>query len=189
MNIDYSKTTSAFQTLGYNEFEEMYSPVKATNIFDELETGRISDAEFYDFMLQRGRSNLTKDEVAAAWNAMLIDFRVESLEFLRMLKQTHQLYLLSNTNIIHKEAFDKIFREQTGYESLESFFIKAYYSHEIGLRKPTEDIFTYVLKDAGLIASETLFIDDLYANIEAAKKIGLKTHLLLPGEKIEQLDY
>ena len=57
------------------------------------------------------------------------------------------------------------------------------------MRKPNEDIFRFVLQDAGIIPHETLFIDDLYGNIEAANKLGIKTHLLVPGEMIESLDY
>ena len=57
------------------------------------------------------------------------------------------------------------------------------------MRKPNEDIFKFVLRDAGIIPDETLFIDDLYGNIETANKLGIKTHLLVPGERIETLDY
>ncbi|MEO6491155.1 MAG: HAD family phosphatase [Ferruginibacter sp.] len=189
MNIDYSKTSDAFQTLGYNEFEKMYSQFQANNIFDNLETGHINETDFYDYILKAGGNTSTIEQVTLAWNAMLIDFRLPSLDFLKKLKQTHQLYLLSNTNIIHKDAFDKIFKEQTGYDSLDQFFIKTYYSHKIGLRKPNTEIFEYVLKDAGIKASETLFIDDLSKNIEAAERSGIKTHQLLPNERIEDLDY
>jgi FMN phosphatase YigB (HAD superfamily) len=189
INIDYNKTAAAFQTLGYSDFEKMYSQFKSNNVFDNLETGHISETEFYEYMLEVGKGKVTRDQVTGAWNAMLIDFRIESLEFLKRLKQTHQLFLLSNTNTIHKAAFDRILKDQTGYDSLDVFFKKVYFSHEIGFRKPNEDIFNYVLKDAGISAEETFFIDDLYTNIDTARKLGFKTHLLLPNEKIEKLEY
>jgi FMN phosphatase YigB (HAD superfamily) len=34
-----------------------------------------------------------------------------------------------------------------------------------------------------------LFIDDSANNIDTAKSLGFKTHLLLQGEKIENLSY
>jgi HAD superfamily hydrolase (TIGR01509 family) len=47
-------------------------------------------------------------------------------------------------------------------------------------------VFDFVLQDAGLDAASTLFIDDSFNNIDGAKKAGLLTKLLLPGETIEE---
>jgi putative hydrolase of the HAD superfamily len=57
----------------------------------------------------------------------------------------------------------------------------------MGMRKPDEHIFQYVLKNAQLVAEETFFIDDSAPNIETAAKIGFKTHLLLANEKVEAI--
>ena len=189
MNLDYDKTTNAFKSIGYTDFEKMYSMFKANNVFDNLETGHINEGDFYNYMLEAADGRVTKEQVTKAWNAMLLDFREESLRFLKKLRQDHKLFLLSNTNIIHKYAFDDLFSKQTGIASIDIFFDKAYYSHLVGMRKPHADIFEFVLKDAGIIAEETFYVDDLYPNIEAAQKLGIKTHLLLPGEKIEDLNY
>lgn len=189
LNIDYNKTTTAFKNLGYTDFEKMYSMVKANNIFDDLETGHLSESAFYDYMLESAGESISKNEVTHAWNAMLLDFRTESLQFLTQLSQQHKLFLLSNTNQIHKAAFEKNLKDQTGKHSLDAFFTKAYYSHQVGMRKPNEDIFRFVLEDSGIKASETLFIDDLYNNTETAASLGFKIHQLLPGEKIEDLKY
>jgi len=43
------------------------------------------------------------------------------------------------------------------------------------------------LANAGLQASETLFIDDSINNIKAAEQLNIKTHLLKPQERIENL--
>ena len=48
-------------------------------------------------------------------------------------------------------------------------------SHEIGRRKPDVDTFEWVLKDAGIKAEETLFIDDSIQHIDSASKLGIKT--------------
>ena len=72
---------------------------------------------------------------------------------------------------------------------LDAFFKKTYYSFKIGMRKPNEDIYNYVLRDALIKAEETFFIDDTAPNIETAKRMGFITHLLLPSERVEQLNY
>lgn len=189
INIDYNKTATAFTELGVTDFRKMYQQYSADELFESLETGHTSEESFYDFMTKKGLKALKPLQVQEAWNAMLMDFRVESFKFLETLKKKYNLYLLSNTNVIHKGAFDKIFTAQTGFASMDSYFTKAWYSHMIGLRKPNENIYRFVLNDAGIVAEETLFIDDSINNIEVAAKIGIKTHLMLPGEKIEDLQY
>ena len=189
INLDFSKTTSAFLDLGFPHFEKMYSQFKVDQLFERLEKGLISDKDFYMVMLSVGHDALKAGHIRDAWNGLLLDFREESLKFLIKLKKDYNLFLLSNTNSIHLEAVNRILKQQTGYASLDFFFINCYYSHLMGLRKPAGEIYDFVLKDAGLKAAETLFIDDTPANIDAAQKKGFKTHLLLPGQKIEDLVY
>jgi putative hydrolase of the HAD superfamily len=189
LNIDYNRTRSAFIDLGYTDFDKMYSQARGNDFFDRLETGHLPDAAFYEYVLSIGNGKVTQEQVMHAWNSMLLDFRGESLNFLKQLSSKYKLFLLSNTNAIHKEVFEIILQKQTGAASLDTYFTKAYFSHLVGMRKPNEDIFRFVLSDAGIIAEETLFIDDLDKNIEAARKLGFKTHQLLPGEKIEELHY
>ena len=189
LNINYHKTQQAFKDLGFDDFEEMYTQYTADALFEELETGKVSADEFYNKIMKGRAGHITRPQVAFAWNNMLLDFRENSLTFLEKLAERYGLYLLSNTNEIHLNAFEQILKNQTGLESLDKFFTKAYYSHRVNLRKPNNDIFEFVLADAGIKAEETLFIDDSWNNIGAAKKLGFKTHLLLPGETIENLDY
>ena len=67
------------------------------------------------------------------------------------------------------------------------FFSKNAFLNLIHLRKPYPAIYEFVLQDAGILAAETLFIDDSSNNIAAAAKLGIQTHLLLSTEKIETL--
>jgi len=189
LNIDYKKTEKAFSDLGVVNFKDMYAQFTADKLFESLETGHINEGNFYEFMTERGVRTLEIKEVQNAWNAMLLDFRMESLYFLETLADKYKLYLLSNTNAIHKAAFDTLFTAQTGIPEIEKYFTKTYYSHLIGLRKPHPEIYDFILNDAGIIAGETLFIDDSINNIESAAQTGIHTHLLKPGEKIEDLVY
>jgi glucose-1-phosphatase len=187
LNIDYYKTENAFKELGFTQFEEMYNQYKSDVVFSQLEKGTISNEDFYSYMIQTGEGKINSEQIEHAWNAMLLDFREESLSFLVQLAKKYKIFLLSNTNAIHLHSFSAIFQKQTGHASLDNYFTKAYYSHQVGLRKPDEDIFEYVLNDAQITAAESLFIDDSFNNINTAKNMGFATHLLLPGEKVEAL--
>jgi len=188
-SIDYKKTQDAFEALKYNNFSEMYSQFTADALFEKLETGKISTEDFYKKLIASHPETVTEQQIASAWNGMLLHWRIESLSFLKILAKKYKLYLLSNTNDIHLAAVNNLLKQETGKESIDDLFTKAYYSHKINLRKPNADIFEFIAKDAGIDPQETLFIDDLENNIEAAALLGFKTHLLLKGETIEGLDY
>ncbi len=188
-SIDYKKTEQAFETLGYNNFADMYSQFSADALFEKMETGQITNKAFYKRMIELHGGPVTEEQIDKAWNGMLLNWRIESLHFLEQLSKKYKIYLLSNTNDIHLQAVIKLLKEQTGRDSIDQLFTVAYYSHKINFRKPNADIFEFVLKDANINATETLFIDDLVNNIETAAKLGFKTHQLLEGEKIEQLNY
>lgn len=188
LNLDFNKSIDAFELLGVKHFENMFTQFKADELFTQLETGKLDETAFYEAIQKRAVKTITTAEIDRAWNALILDFRPESLALLEELAAKYQLFLLSNTNSIHIKYFKELFISQTGKASLDDSFNKAWYSNEIGLRKPGKEIFEFALQDAGLIAAETLFIDDTLANIETAQKIGFKTHHLLHSERIEMLD-
>ena len=188
LDIDFKKSIDAFKNLGIENFEDMFSQFNADALFEKLETGKISEANFYAAIKQRTTLAITDNEIEHAWNSLILHFRTQSLGFLEKLAGNYKLYLLSNTNSIHVKCFKKLFTKETGKPLLDAFFTKAWYSNEIGLRKPGAEIFEFVLQQENLKAAETLFIDDTLSNIETAQNLGFKTHHLLPGEKIELLE-
>src|SRR6187399_1208240 len=112
INLDFSKTTEAFRELGFPHFENMYSQFKVDQLFEKLETGKISQKEFYTVLLKIGNVRMVAEEIKNAWNSLLLDFREESLAFLKVLKKDYNIFLLSNTNIIHYDAFNAILKKQ-----------------------------------------------------------------------------
>jgi putative hydrolase of the HAD superfamily len=187
LNVDYHKTADAFKALGAAQFDELYSQANANHLFEALETGEISEDEFYLQIYKYCKSGTHIDEIQSAWNAILLDFRKDSLDVLEKLKSKYNLFLLSNTNSIHLTAFNKSLLETTGNASLDQYFIKSYYSHIIRMRKPYIETYNWVLKDGKMKAEETLFIDDSINNINGAIAVGIQTHLLLPTETIGDL--
>ena len=189
LDINYTKTEKAFNQLGFKEFKNMYSQYNANTLFEDLETGSITNKSFYEAIINISPLPISSNQITEAWNAMLLHFRTESLYFLENISSRYRLFLLSNTNAIHLQAFQDIFVKETGKVLLDDYFTKAYYSHRVGLRKPNADIFEFVLKDADILAGESLFIDDSINNVQAAKSLGFLTHLLVSDEKIESLAY
>ena len=54
------------------------------------------------------------------------------------------------------------------FDRFRGCFEAFYLSHEIGMRKPDPEIFSFVLENNGLKPGETLFIDDTEEHIESA---------------------
>ncbi len=187
LNIDYNLSRIAFEKLGVINFDEMYSQSSADKLFQKLETGKISEENFYKELNKCTGLQLSSNEIKNAWNEMLLTFREKSLQFLDKMKSKYQLFLLSNTNHIHLQAFHKIYYNTKREKSFEEFFNKAYYSFEIGLRKPDAECYDWILKQNNLIPGNTLFIDDSVANVAAAKFAGMQIVHLKTGEFIEDL--
>ncbi|WP_033411818.1 HAD family hydrolase [Segetibacter koreensis] len=188
IDIDFLQTEKAFKALGVANWNKFYTQSTASALFENLETGKITPEEFYENFRKESGVALSDEQIRDAWIAMLGTFPVQRLRWLQEIKKRYNIYLYSNTNLIHYIAFQKIFRDCTGEKNFDDYFIKAHYSHELGVRKPYPESFIKLLYIENLNANETLFIDDTANNIEGAKEAGLQTILLLPPKTVLDLD-
>ena len=176
LNIDYQKTIKSFKYLGIDNFNNLYTQAKQNRVFDDFEIGKISSADFRDYIRKGSGTNLNDSQIDIAWNAMLLDLPLKRIKLLKELAKAYPIYLYSNTNQIHLNAFRKSIHSQHGDDMLlEKLFIKTYYSHELNMRKPNADGFLKIIHDNNLEIESTLFIDDSEQHIIGAKKIGLQT--------------
>ncbi len=185
LNLDYQLTEDAFVAAGITNFREIYSQLQQTPVFDLFETGKIGREEFIATMQGFTHTPISESQILNAWNAMLLNFPIRRLQILQQLRNYYDLYLLSNTNEIHEEAFNKILNRDFGMPGLGVFFDRVYFSHRVGMRKPHREIFEMILNNHGLQAAETLFIDDSPQHIVGAKAVGLQTIFLEKGMTIE----
>ncbi|MBL7137281.1 MAG: HAD family phosphatase [Bacteroidales bacterium] len=186
-NIDISRTEKAFVALGIRQFDKEYSVTERDNFFGSFETGKITPQQFRDTMARYFDRPVTGNEIDVAWNALLQDIPASRISLLRNLTNHYRLFLLSNTNEIHYTQYLKDLQIVHGITGFEELFKKAYFSHQIGLRKPFREVFDFVATDAGLTRNETLFIDDSIEHVKGALKAGMKAYHLKPGEDVASL--
>jgi glucose-1-phosphatase len=186
LNIDPQKTIEAFGKLGMEQLIKEKGLAYDHDIFYRMEQGQITPDEFRHGILQLLPHPVPFAEIDDAWTAMLLDFPSVRVRLLQKLRGKYNLYLFSNTNAIHVAKFHDNFRKQHGFE-VSTLFEKDFYSNEIGYRKPSSESYLEIIRLAGIIPSETLFIDDAPANVEAARRTGLKAYWLEPNRKIENL--
>jgi len=185
LNVDYAKTRQAFIDAGVVNFDDFYQQSHISPLFTQLEKGLIEPSVFYSSLRRQANTQLTDEQIETAWDAMLGTFRESSVKFLQQLQDKYKLYLLSNANAIHYEAFMQTYKDQFGKNDFESMFEGAYFSHLVHLQKPHADSYNYILEKHKLDASETLFVDDTFKNIEGAKAVGLQTLFLENGDYVE----
>ena len=68
--------------------------------------------------------------------------------------------------------------------SLSDYFHFPYYSHLLRMRKPNEEIFTYVLDQHSFDPGQTLFLDDNPDNIRTASNLGIQTVLVQHPDQV-----
>jgi len=187
LNIDPFQTVSEMQKLGLGDFDAVYAHLVHTHTLDKLEKGLITQREFLDEI--KGGRQLTDEQVLDAWNALLLDFPKEKISLLKQLKDGSRFrtFLLSNTNAIHYQIYTRMLQDEYGFEGLEELFDKAYFSHDLHMRKPDAEIFEYVIRDSGVNPERTLFIDDSQANVEAARASGIQAYHLNGNNTINDL--
>jgi putative hydrolase of the HAD superfamily len=186
LNLDYQKTINAFQELGSTDFEEMYAQAQQNDLFDKYETGEISSQHFVNSLLPFVKERTSPNKVVHAWNAMILDFPLERLNLLDALKEKYSTYLLSNTNELHLQEVKKALKKVTD-RNLESYFTKAYFSHEINLRKPNKEIFDFVCLENSLQPDRTLFIDDTIGHVNGSIQSGINGVHLTKDKTLESL--
>jgi len=187
INLNVNNTIEQLARLSGFNHDEIIELYLNNENFQLYEKGLICDNEFRNFIRELVNSEIEDNNIDEAWNAMVLDIPKERLVDLKRLSKNYDLFLLSNTNNIHlKRVNENLIPLQE--EVLDDYFIKSYYSHHIGMRKPDQDIFRLVVDSQNLDPTKTLFLDDNEHNIAGAKKVGIQTlHIPYPDYWREKL--
>ncbi|PJJ59475.1 HAD family hydrolase [Hymenobacter chitinivorans] len=182
ININYQLTVDAMRSLSRASSTIEFNQQSQSELFDHMETGRLTPPEFRDGLRRHYDLEATDEQLDAAWNAMLLDVPAERLAFIAELRaQGHQTALLSNTNQIHIEEINRRLQQQYGLvHGIADCLDRVFYSQQVGLRKPGTEIFEHALREMNWKAEETLFIEDSIQHIETARRLGLPTLFLAP---------
>lgn len=185
IDVDHTASARAFADHGVPDFQDSYSKAKQTEVFDRFETGELSPVGFREAVRGLIGVALLDEVIDHCWNAMLGSIPPERMALVHRLKQQCQVLLLSNTNAIHVPAFEAIVARENGIQDFKGLFHGAYYSCELGMRKPNADIFHHVIERHDADPARTLFIDDSPQHVEGARKAGLLAeHLDLDKEDV-----
>lgn len=186
LDLDFSLTYDRMShLLGFDFYPEKLSE-NIIALLHNFETGKISKENFlWNIQILSQNKVPQGKEIINAWNAMLLGWNPDRFDFLQVLRRHYNVFLLSNTNEIHIDWVRRDLKNIHNIHRFEDvFFDKVYYSHEIKMRKPSREIFEYLAEDAQINPLESLFVDDLIENVEAALSVGFQGYHHNPTESI-----
>lgn len=128
--------------------------------------GQISEDEHWRNVLRA--LNIPESELPQVREAFFAGDRIDwgIVEFLRGLrKRTHKTGLISN-------AWSGL-RAWMGQQGLTDAFDAMIISAEIAQGKPDPEIFRYALRQFGIQPEEAVFVDDVLANVDAGRGLGM----------------
>jgi putative hydrolase of the HAD superfamily len=185
-DINFKKMNIAFASIGIEGFDQFFTLNKSHQLFLDVEMGFVNEQEFYDGVRTLSNLPLSNKQIKFGWNALLVGFRKKSIEWIKENHAKYNTFLYSNTNQIHHDHFIVEFQNTIANYPFVSLFKTPYFSHEMGMRKPDPASFIYIIEKEGLMAGETLFIDDNEPNIIAAASVGLQVLHLKEGMTVEK---
>ena len=165
----------AFKAIGMGELVDSNPQSEGMKLMSKLGVGMITTEEFCDAARKLTGTDVTNEEIIDAANKMLVVIPDEKKERLLQLKKAgYRLFLLSNTIDIHwGYCVEHLFPYQN--YGVEDYFEHCFLSQRMHLAKPNARIYEEVIRQANIHPDETLFIDDLKENCEAAEKLGIHT--------------
>jgi putative hydrolase of the HAD superfamily len=189
INLNIDATFQKFSEIFKREIKtEIFEDHGKYAFFREYEVGKISSGTFRDHIRELAGFHIEDAQIDDAWNAMLQSIPADRISWIYEATQNYNCVVLSNTNEIHIQHFDKIFNSTTAHGFPKDLFLKLFYSYEIGERKPDTRSFEVVLEKTGFDPAKTVLFDDLKDNLKSANQLGIQTvHVERNNLRREQL--
>ena len=141
----------------------------ASGLWNETDRGVLSDEEFLTLAINKAPEY--EAEITLFWNN--VDKAIWQYPYVKswigaIKKAGYHVYILSN--------YGSWTYEKTKEEALDflEYVDGAIFSYQVKMIKPDAGIFHALFEKYGLQAEECVFLDDLPANIEGAKAVGMQ---------------
>ena len=177
IDLHIDATLHSFQQLGKHRHSiDFWKKIMDSDeCFLRYEKGLVEDAVFRENIRNIIEKSATDAEIDTAWNAMLGKIPPYRIETVQKSRKYFKTFVLSNTNSIHEQAFNRIVFNTFQKNDLRSFFDTVYLSHHTGFRKPEKEIYKLILNEHNLSPESVLFFDDKLENLNAAQVLGIQT--------------
>jgi len=170
--LEFNPEVYVKSKISEEKVEEIYKCIFKSDEWPMLDRGTISEEEAKMNIINR---NVENEElinlVFENWYDILIPIE-SSVNMLKRLKQNgYKIYYLSN---FHLAAFEHVTKKHDFFENFDGGVV----SYKEKFLKPEKEIYEMIIDRYDLEPCETIFIDDMKENVDAAVKSGLKGIIL-----------
>ena len=167
LNFDYQQAVDHVRAKSPLSSEQIRTAIG--QFHTPLETGAISTGTFLEQAIQATQYGGAAEEFAAGY-CDIFTLNQPMWELVDALRKNFPLYLFSNTSDLHWDFIQAKFPQFAG-------FTDGVFSMRVKAMKPERAIYEAALVLTEAEAGELFYIDDLAANIDAARALGFHTHL------------
>jgi len=166
VRIDVGRAMQGLASGGSLSPSELWTAIEKDPRWADWQEGRMSARDWYLHLTKRFGGNFTFEQFTEIWNRVLDPNPIQEDAFLKSLSKRYRLALLSNTDPIHVQHLEASY-------SFFAFFPVRIYSCAVGASKPNPLIYKEALRALKVKSDEALYIDDIAAYVEAAKRLGM----------------
>lgn len=178
--LDFNPREYLKSKISDEKVDAVYKSIFSSEEWVMLDRGTITEKDAIRNIINRNSAYL--DEINLAfenWYDLLKPIG-DTVEILSSLKENgYNIYYLSN---FHELAFGEVTKKNKFFQLFDGGVV----SYEEKLIKPEEDIYKLILDRYKLNPSETIFVDDMEANVEGANKVGIKTILFKGAKELKE---
>lgn len=149
-------------------------------LFLDLMRGNLSEEAYLEELLQGTNWNISIDQLKEAIRSNLNRPVPGTMKIVGELKGNYQLILLSD----YVKEWMKYIEERN--QDLR-IFDKKIISYNIGTTKSEVQTFRTVIEQTGIVADETLFIDDYEKNVKNAEAVGIHGIVFENAEQLRKI--
>lgn len=176
LNYDTARDARALRSIGLPEYSAWDHCPALNALTEDYYAGMISEADFCQQIRPYCSAAVSDAAIIEAMQQVFADLPAERLAAVRALRGHYGVFLLSNIN---QRGWDHVVQQMArAGVSANDCFDGVFLSFELGVSKPSREIFEQVATMAGLVPRETLLLDDSRANIEGAVAAGWRGQLL-----------
>jgi len=156
-----------------NDLRSVYHLPTSTHDLHLLETGRLTEAEFFRRLCARheaaGGPHVDPEAVREKIFADRAEASAAMVDTVRQLRGAgYRTALLTN----NAREWEPMWRAMIPVDELFDVVVD---SSVVGLRKPDPEIYKLTCERLGLSPDECIFVDDLQCNVDAAAELGMET--------------
>jgi putative hydrolase of the HAD superfamily len=177
--FDFQRAYTAIEQLCAYRAADIPKRLGTTDLVRRFEQGLVEPHEFVQGLCELLNAKIEYEDFCRIWSSIFLPETLVPESMIEGLRRRYKLMLLSNTNAIHYPMI------RDAYPIL-GLFDDHVLSFQVKHLKPAPEIFHVAAERAGCGSQQCLFIDDMAANVEAARQTGMDAVQFVSREQLEK---